>query len=75
MLPRLFVNAAAVTPHDTNANDFEALYIGGTGNVSVVTEGDQTVAFMGVPVGTTLYIRVKRVRATGTTATNIVGLR
>lgn len=75
MLPRQFVNASAVTPHDTNANAFDALYIGGAGAVAVETQGGQTVTFAGVPVGTVLYIKVKRVLATGTVATNIVGLR
>jgi len=74
VLPRLFVNAVAVTPHDTNPNDFDALYIGGAGNVTVVTEGNQTTLFTAVPVGAVLYVRVKQVKATGTTATAIVGL-
>lgn len=75
MLPRQFVNAVAVTPHDTNANAFDALYIGGAGNVTVETQGGQTVAFVAPPVGTVLYIKTRLVKSTGTTATNIVGLR
>lgn len=45
------------------------LYIGGTGNVSVVTLGGDTITFAGVPAGTTLPIQVVKLRATGTTAT------
>lgn len=75
MLPRLFVNAASVTPGDSSSHDFDALYVGGAGNLRVLTEGDQDVTFAGVPAGTVLYLRVKRVFATSTTATNIVGLR
>lgn len=66
--------AAAVTTSDTAANIFTRLYIGGAGNVAVVTEAGNTVTFSAVPVGTFLDIRVKQVLATGTTATNIVGL-
>jgi len=74
-LPALFQNAEAVTPHDTNPNDFESLYVGGAGNVRVLTEGGQDVVFSGVPAGTVLYVRVKKVFATNTTATLIIGLR
>lgn len=66
--------AAAVTTSDTAPNVFTRLYIGGAGNVAVVTEAGNTVTFSAVPVGTFLDIRVKQVLATGTTATNIVGL-
>jgi hypothetical protein len=50
------------------------LYVGGAGNLAVVTEAGNTVTFTAVPVGTQLEIRVKQVLATGTTATNIVGM-
>lgn len=50
------------------------LYIGGTGNVSVVTIGGDQITFNGVPAGTTLPIQVLRLRATGTTATNVNAL-
>jgi len=66
--------AAAVTTSDTDPNVFTRLYIGGAGNVAVVTEAGNTVTFTAVPVGTSLDIRTKQVLATGTTATNIVGM-
>lgn len=66
--------AATVTPSDTGPNVFTRLYIGGAGNVAVVTEAGNTVTFTAVPVGTHLDIRVKQILATGTTATNIVGM-
>ena len=66
-------HAEAITPSDTNESTFAlALYIGGSGNVTVVTEGGETVLFTAVPAGTILPIRVKEVSATGTTATSIV---
>lgn len=74
-LPAQFVNAEAITPHDTNANAFDAIYVGGAGNVSVETVGGQITTFTAPAVGSTLYIKTRRVRATGTTATNLVGLR
>jgi hypothetical protein len=47
------------------------LYVGGAGNVSVVTIGGDIITFIGVAAGTTLPIQVMRLRATSTTATQI----
>lgn len=69
--------AAAVTPNDSTDLPYvtKALYIGGTGNISIDTVGgDAAVSFVDVPTGAILPIRVSRVRNTGTTATNIVAL-
>jgi len=66
--------AVAVTPSDTTEVFASAIYVGSGGNVSVITEGGDTVTFSNVPAGTTLVIRVTRIRATSTTATNIVRL-
>ena len=64
-----------ITPNDSN--DFvqgASIYVGVQGDVAVIAEGD-TVSqiFKNHPVG---YIpcRVKRVLATGTTATNLLAL-
>lgn len=69
--------AAAVTPSNTVDLVFfsRALYVGVTGDVSVIMAGDgATVVFPAVPAGTVLPIRVSRVRATGTTASSIVAV-
>ena len=69
-------NAVAVTPSDTVnlTNATIALYVGTTGNLSVVMNGSgSTVVFDTVPVGW-YWLSVSRVNATGTTATNIVAL-
>jgi hypothetical protein len=66
--------AFAITPHDTNANVAQGLYIGVTGDVAVVTRDRATsVVFKAVPVGM-LRVEVLKVLSTGTTATNILGL-
>lgn len=68
----------AVTPHASNdfpAGPARGLYIGGAGDVSVVAIYDSDpVVLKGVAAGTTLPIRTRAVRVTGTTATNIVAL-
>lgn len=66
-------DAAAVTPSDTtHLGNGRGLYVGGTGDVSVVTSKGTTVTFPAVPAGTILPIMVSKVRSTSTTATNIV---
>jgi len=70
---------AAVTPSDTaGSGDLvyvsRAIYVGGAGNLIAITTQDTEVTFTAVPVGTVLSIRAKRIKATGTTATNIVSL-
>ena len=67
--------AQTVTPSDTAPNVYARLYVGGAGNVKVTAESGDVTTFTAVPVGTVLPIRVQLVWATGTTATNIVGLR
>lgn len=68
--------AYAVVPND--AQEFETwcrgLYVGGAGDIRLVTWEDFEVTFVGVLGGTILPIAVKKIFATGTTATNIVGL-
>lgn len=66
--------AAAVTPND--AADLVAharsLWVGGLGNLAVVTVGGDTETFPNV--SGLFPVRVKRVLATGTTATGIVAV-
>ena len=69
-------DAAAVTPSNTVdlATVARSLYVGGAGNVSLVTARGTTVTFTAVPAGSILPVRCRRVRVTGTTATAIVAL-
>lgn len=67
-----YSHAAAVSPSDTADNYGSGLFIGGAGNVSLVTEAGDTLTFNTPAVGFVLPIRFKQVRATGTTATNLV---
>jgi hypothetical protein len=71
-----FSDAFAVTTSDTVdlKRGVIGLYVGGTGDVKIDTWNTSGVVFKAVPVGTVLHVPVKRVYATGTTATNIVAL-
>jgi hypothetical protein len=69
-------NALAVTPSDTTAlsTPCRRLYIGVTGNLTIIPVGGQVaVEFQSVPVGF-LDVHATYVKATGTTATGIVAL-
>ena len=69
------LSAVAVTPNDSTVfNATRGLYIGGAGNVAVVMHDGSTVTFNALAVGVIHLISVKQVKATGTTATNIVAL-
>jgi hypothetical protein len=65
----------AVTPHDTNelTHVCRAIYVGGAGNVSVKM-GETVVTFIAPPVGSILPVRTSLIRATLTTATNLIAL-
>ena len=69
-------SAAAVTPSDSVnlIGEVKSLYIGGAGNVRVLTSNGETVTFSNMQAGSYLLVQVRRVFATNTTATNIVAL-
>jgi hypothetical protein len=50
------------------------LYVGGAGNLRVLTAGGNDVTLFGVAAGTFIPIQVVRVYSTNTTATDIVAL-
>ena len=68
-------DAEAVTPSNSTFLNANGLYVGTTGNVAVVTAGGTTVTFTTVPAGFFIPLRIVQVRATGTTASNIVALK
>jgi hypothetical protein len=65
---------AAVTPHDSTAVNFDALYVGTGGNVKVRTHDNTDLTFNNVSNGQILPVAANLVYTTGTTASNIVGL-
>lgn len=69
-----YQTAAAITPSDTAAQSYRAIYVGGAGNVAVTTTGGNVVTFTAPPVGTILPVEVQKVMATNTTATLLIGL-
>lgn len=63
-----------VTPSDADdlAEVSRSLWIGGGGNIAVHMKDTGAVTIMNVPAGSELALRVTRVLATGTTATDII---
>lgn len=64
---------AAITKSDSTPVAFDAIYVGGAGDVVVRTFGGVTLTFTAPPVGTIIPIRCDRVMA-ATSATLLVGL-
>lgn len=66
----------AITP--SNSADLtrpvRAIYVGGGGDIRLVTVGDDDVVFKNVPAGLILPVKAKKVFATNTTATFLLGL-
>ncbi len=70
-------HAFQVTPQDNVDLSLpaKALYVGSAGDISLRAVGSSTpVLLRNVPNGSVLAIRVAEIRATGTTATDIIGL-
>ena len=68
-------NASAITPSDTI--EFQGpvvVYVGVTGNMVVKTAAGDDATFLNVQAGSVLPVRVKQVKATSTTATNLIAL-
>ena len=65
-------HALVVTPSDTEDLPFvsRALYVGGAGDLRVLTQGGQDITYKGL--SGTKILRVERIFATGTTATDII---
>lgn len=63
------VNDVTIVP-----NYCRGIYVGTTGNVAVTMANNDAVTFIAVQAGTVLPIRIKRVNASGTTATSIIAL-
>jgi hypothetical protein len=63
-----------VTPDDSTAVNFDALYVGTGGTVKVKDLDGTDGTYVNVSNGQILPVSVSRVYSTGTTASNIVGL-
>ena len=69
------MNAYAITASDGTDDPngpFTELVVGGAGNLTVVTVGGSTVTYAAV-TGQRIQLNVRRVKATGLTATGIIG--
>jgi hypothetical protein len=71
-----YSRAFNVTPSNTDNLPavVRAIWVGGTGSISLVTANGDAVTLAAVPAGTLIKLRIRKINATGTGATNIVGL-
>lgn len=65
-----------ITPSDTLdlTHAVRAIYVGSTGNITLLDSNGASHVFVGIPSGATIAIKPTRIKATGTTASSIVGL-
>lgn len=69
------MNYGAVTKSDSTALDFQAIWVGGAGDVAVSSsDATAAVTFVGVAAGSILPVKGKRIMSTNTTATSMVWL-
>lgn len=64
-----------ITKSDTKElpSNFVGLYVGGTGDVTILNSKGQQVVFKAVPVGAQIPMRARLIMSTGTTATLMLG--
>lgn len=76
MATQTYGSGFQITPSDSNdlPSIVSGIYVGGTGALRVLTLDGKDVTFAAVPAGTTIPLQVKRVLASGTGATLLVGL-
>lgn len=74
-----YVRAEAITPSDTSPHSppYEAIYVGtsSSANIKITTPDGDVVVFDNVIQGGIIPVRASLVWSTGTTASNLVGLR
>ena len=71
-------SAFVVTPDDNNdlPSVTRGIYIGGSGNLVCILQDDTTsITFTALAGGVIYSFQIKRILSSGTTATNIIGLR
>ena len=68
--------AQEIAPSDAAALPFvtRALYVGGAGDVALRLMGGAEVTLRNMQAGSLIPIRIDRVKASGTTATGLIGL-
>jgi len=70
------IHAFTITPNDSEdlAYVTRSIYVGVGGTIVLITAGGETVTLVNVQSGSVLPLRVSRVKATSTSATNMIGL-
>jgi ethanolamine utilization microcompartment shell protein EutS len=70
------IGVLVITPSNTAnlAGSPRAIWVGGAGDVAVEMIDGSTGVLAGILAGTLMPVRVRKVLATGTTATGLVGL-
>lgn len=75
--PKGYKGATAITPSDTVLNEWDAIYIGTSGNLAIKSPGVDTEVILAVPKEFFLEIQTEYVMSSesGTTAGDLVGFK
>ena len=65
----------AITPSDTVGNIWSYIYVGTGGDIALATENGDAITLTAVPQGSWVWVRTSLVKATGTSASNLVGFK
>jgi hypothetical protein len=73
---QVFRDGFTISPSDTVnfPTRADGVFVGGAGNVVLITESNRTLTFVGLPAASLIPVSALRVNNTNTTATNLVGL-
>lgn len=66
---------AAITPHATNKIQVNGIYVGGAGDVKLISASGNTAVFSAVPAGSVLPVYGNVVVHTDSTATLMLALK
>ncbi len=75
LIGQIYQGGKAITTSDTVDQQGRALWVGGTGNVVMVTVGGDTLTFTAIAANTLIPVSFKRINATNTTATALIALQ
>lgn len=75
LIGHIYQGAKAVTPSDTVNQQGRSLFVGGAGNVAMVTVGGDVLTFTGVTANSIIPVEFTRINATNTTATALLALQ
>lgn len=74
MNPMQSPTGVSITKSDSVVQYYRSIFVGVTGDVTILDTAGTSLLFKGVPAGFLLPVACSKVMSTGTTATNLIGI-